>query len=233
MLTTEEAWDTVKKWDGMHRSPSPENRRKPDGIRMLQNSFVETVFTTAHPLSIVLWWGPFVGWTVYRTTQTHTLRAGAGLFLLGVFLWTLIEYSAHRWLYHAVAPPATDEGKFSRFVMHGYYHEFPNDKKRLVAPLVMSVPFAVVTALVYYFVIGENAWLPVLGGTFIGYLVYDWIHYYTHHFHPRRGLGKWLRDYHLAHHFTHHDSHFGISSPLWDLMFGSYRPRHRRQTRQE
>ncbi len=80
MLTTEEAWDTVKKWDGLHRSPSPENRRRPDGIRMLQNSFVETVFTTAHPLSILLWWGPFVGWAVYRTTQTHTLPAGAGLF---------------------------------------------------------------------------------------------------------------------------------------------------------
>ncbi len=55
-----------------------------------------------------------------------------------------------------------------------------------------------------------------------GYLAYDWTHYYTHHFRPRRGLGKWLRTYHLRHHYHDPNAYFGISSPLWDLLFGTF-----------
>lgn len=127
---TEEAWDTVEKWGGMPGSTSMDNRRKTDGIRMLKNALVETVFATAHPLSILLWWGPCVGWAAYRTAQTYAMSLGIGLFLLGMFVWTFIEYSAHRWLYHAVASLTTAEQKFSRFIMHGYHHEFPNDRQR-------------------------------------------------------------------------------------------------------
>ncbi len=33
------------------------------------------------------------------------------------------------------------------------------------------------------------------------------------------GLGRFLRQYHLAHHYAVPDRHFGVSSPLWDLVF--------------
>jgi sterol desaturase/sphingolipid hydroxylase (fatty acid hydroxylase superfamily) len=52
-------------------------------------------------------------------------------------------------------------------------------------------------------------------------VVYDSIHYATHHFTMRSGIGKFLKEYHLRHHY--HDDHtaYGVSSPLWDVVFGT------------
>ena len=32
-------------------------------------------------------------------------------------------------------------------------------------------------------------------------------------------FGKFLRQYHLTHHYASPDRHFGVSSPLWDVVF--------------
>jgi hypothetical protein len=45
------------------------------------------------------------------------------------------------------------------------------------------------------------------------------IHYYTHHGRPRSRWGKYLRAYHLSHHHRHQHRLFGVSQPLWDLIF--------------
>jgi sterol desaturase/sphingolipid hydroxylase (fatty acid hydroxylase superfamily) len=55
----------------------------------------------------------------------------------------------------------------------------------------------------------------------IGYLGYDGVHYFTHHFKARSRLGKFLKRYHLVHHHTGVDGLYGVSSPLWDYVFGS------------
>ena len=46
------------------------------------------------------------------------------------------------------------------------------------------------------------------------------------------GLGRFLREYHLRHHFRDDDLGYGVSSPLWDYVFGtvSTRARADRQT---
>jgi sterol desaturase/sphingolipid hydroxylase (fatty acid hydroxylase superfamily) len=53
----------------------------------------------------------------------------------------------------------------------------------------------------------------------IGYLCYDYIHYATHHFPMTSPVGKYLRKYHLQHHYSGEDSKYGVSSPLWDYIF--------------
>ena len=118
----------------------------------------------------------------------------------------------------------TPPERLRAFLLHGYHHEFPDDPMRLVAPPLMSWPIGVAIALILYALIGPPSWLPMFAGMSAGYLAYDWIHYYTHHFHPRRGIGKWLRSYHMLHHFQDRESRFGVSSPLWDLVFGTYKP---------
>ena len=32
-------------------------------------------------------------------------------------------------------------------------------------------------------------------------------------------VGRYLRQYHLVHHYKTPDRHFGVSSPLWDFVF--------------
>ncbi|MCX7670270.1 MAG: sterol desaturase family protein [Anaerolineae bacterium] len=37
----------------------------------------------------------------------------------------------------------------------------------------------------------------------------------------RRGYLKFLKRYHMMHHFKQPDAYFGVSSPLWDMVFGT------------
>ena len=107
---------------------------------------------------------------------------------------------------------------------HGYHHEFPRDPYRLVAPPFMSWPLALVIGTGYALGFGA-LWTPLFAGTVAGYLAYDWIHYYAHHARPKTRIGRFMQRYHLQHHYRDHDAHFGISCPLWDLVFGTYKVR--------
>jgi len=52
----------------------------------------------------------------------------------------------------------------------------------------------------------EYAWFA---GTVGGYIWYDLTHYYLHHAAPTTAAGKWLRKYHLVHHFQTPDRRYG------------------------
>jgi dihydroceramide fatty acyl 2-hydroxylase len=59
-------------------------------------------------------------------------------------------------------------------------------------------------------------------GLVAGYVWYDLTHYYLHHAVPTSETGKWMRKYHLVHHFKTPQVRYGITTPLWDLIFGTY-----------
>jgi len=71
---------------------------------------------------------------------THGFMSGAsalGLFLLGLFGFTFLEYAVHRYLYHI---PATTPGRVKfQYTMHGVHHEYPKDKTRLAMPPIVTV----------------------------------------------------------------------------------------------
>jgi len=65
-----------------------------------------------------------------------------------------------------------------------------------------------------------DCWLAPLFAAFMtGYLAYDLIHYATHHWPMKSGIGKFLTQYHLKHHYKTPDARYGVSSPLWDKVF--------------
>lgn len=220
---TEELLQTVRRWDGKLLGPGPENRRL-EGIQVFRTPWFERGFAKAHPIMPGVWWGPVVAVCVYLTvidprfSWTSALARLAG----GVLAWTLLEYFLHRWFFHK-DPGDTFEGKLRQFMVHGYHHEFPNDRMRLVAPLLLSGSLGIPIGIAYYFAAGSYDWLAWFAGSITGYLAYDWTHYYTHHFSPTTRLGKFLRRYHMEHHYKDSDSHYGISSPLWDFVFGTWR----------
>lgn len=217
---TPEFTEAVNRWDGRVGAPHPENRKK-NGISVYENPFVEKYFARAHPLLPGVWTIPLIGFALYKGWTTSGLRPVMVLafFGLGVLVWSLFEYLLHRFIFH-MRPSDDFNSKARMFMFHGYHHEFPNDKHRLVAPLIMSLPLGAMFGVIYFFLAG-NAWLPMLAGTALGYLSYDWIHYYTHHFRPKKGIGKYLRRFHMVHHYKDWDRNHGISSPLWDLFFFS------------
>ena len=105
------------------------------------------------------------------------------------------------------------------WIIHGVHHEHPNDPLRLVMPPAVSVPLGAVVFGLLYLAFGSS-YAPGLGaGFFAGYLAYDMIHYYVHHFSPRGRLGRMLRERHMRHHFQDDTKGFGISAPYWDEVF--------------
>lgn len=204
----------------------PKRADQPKSIRIFESPILE-FFSHSHPITPGLWFAPFIVAAWVTCPAKVGLGTTAALFIAGVLFFSLFEYGLHRIVFHGLIRLADRDPRFrfTAFMAHGYHHEFPNDRSRLVMPPMISWPLAVLFALFFYGVLGAERYLPPLAGTMAGYIAYDWVHYYTHHFHPRSRLGKWVRAYHLRHHFQDHDAFFGISSPLWDLVFRTFRSR--------
>jgi sterol desaturase/sphingolipid hydroxylase (fatty acid hydroxylase superfamily) len=93
-------------------------------------------------------------------------------------------------------------------------------------PPIVSVPLALGFYGLFYLLLAvlldARSWLPPMFSGFIaGYLIYDLTHYATHHFPMRWGPLKFLKRYHMQHHYKTPDKRFGVSSPLWDVVFGT------------
>lgn len=207
----------------------PERPIGPDGkkakpanrMRVFKSDFIETYLAQAHPITPGIWFGGFVIYGLYAGIRDFAL-VGIPLFLLGVLITTLIEYFLHRVVFHFNAK--NEKERLQLFLMHGYHHDFPNDPMRLVLPPIVIWPFAAIVAGLWYLAFGAYFW-PVYGGTCAGYIAYDWMHYYTHYFNPKKGtIGYWIKRYHMLHHHDSPNHRYGITSPLWDLAFGTYLP---------
>jgi len=198
-------------------------------VRLFRSNFLE-FFTHISPVVVLIIWVPVVVFFVWRSADQVALPAGASRLqipvavLLGVFIWTLTEYVVHRFVFHYHARTPGLQKIF--FMFHGVHHSQPQCKTRLVMPPAVSIPMAVLFYGIFYLVVGRlldaPSWVPALfAGFILGYLVYDMIHYATHHFPMRSGYLRYLKRYHMQHHFKTPERRFGVSSPLWDKVFGT------------
>ena len=199
----------------------PGTARKEQSIRLFRNDFLEAL-THVHPIVPLLFWGPVAGYLLWRSVGDQGLPAGQllGVGALGLFVWTLAEYGLHRFVFHY--PAKGPVGRYLVFMFHGVHHAAPRDKTRLVMPPGGSI--IVMAALYPVFLLAVPApWIaPFLAFFIIGYLIYDYIHYATHHFAMRAPLLHFLKVYHLQHHYGAEGLRYGVSSPVWDRVFGTY-----------
>lgn len=162
---------------------------------------------------------PVILWSSYRSLALDTGWLFPLLFIAGVLHWTLMEYVIHRFAFHYDAK--TPFGKRFIWLSHGVHHDWPNDKLRLVFPPAISVPLALIFWGLYTWWFGDVIRYGMFAGLTAGYLAYDMIHYFVHHYASKNPVFKWLRAYHLAHHFRHEPLRYGVSVPLWDYVFGT------------
>jgi len=194
---------------------------KNETVRMFESDFME-FFSRVHPVIPLVLYLPVIGYMLYVSLWQRQLSiiAVTALFLLGVLLWTLIEYLIHRYVFHY--EPKTRWGKQLHYVIHGVHHDYPNDARRLVMPPVISIPLAFLFYGLFLLIFGSLT-PTVFAGLVFGYVCYDMLHYATHHRAMKRGAWLWLKQYHLRHHFKDDHVGYGISSPLWDYVFGTTR----------
>lgn len=146
---------------------------------------------------------------------TDLSARGLALVGAGALAWTFVEYWLHRLFFHLA--PTTPARRVTAYLVHRHHHHAPGDRTRLVATPLQSLGLFLLLLGVYA-PLGPARW-PLLAGGMLGYLAYELVHYSAHHRRPRSALGRALRRHHLRHHFADEARNFGISSPLWDLVF--------------
>jgi sterol desaturase/sphingolipid hydroxylase (fatty acid hydroxylase superfamily) len=206
-------------------SPEAETRRliteeRPQRMRIFKNDFLESL-TLVRWQSIFKFWPPVIIALIYWGNHQYSLSFATNFVLIfsGILFWSLAEYLIHRFPFHW--SPDTEWGKQLVYSMHGNHHEDPFDPLRGVMPIVPAIIYVSILYGLFSLVVPAQFFNVFFGGFLIGYLCYDGIHYYTHHAKPKNKVGKYLRRVHLVHH-VHSDMMYGISSPLWDLIFGTY-----------
>lgn len=189
-------------------------------VRLFKNPILE-YFSHIHPITPVVVFVPFALIFLYLSLTTVGILNTIFLFIVGVLLWTIFEYSFHRWAFHY--HPKSVTGKKIHFLVHGIHHDYPRDRTRLVMPLLVSVPLALLFYFIFQSVFGvfHNA---AFAGFILGYVAYDSIHYATHHMPMKGKIGKYLKEYHLRHHYNDEHTAYGVSNPLWDYVFSTVPP---------
>jgi sterol desaturase/sphingolipid hydroxylase (fatty acid hydroxylase superfamily) len=195
-------------------------------IRLFKSDFLE-FFTHIHPVVVLIIWLPvvvgFLAFAIFSRPGGLSPLYIPAAFLVGLFVWTLAEYTLHRFLFH-FRPRAPWQERIS-FLIHGVHHAQPMEKTRLVMPPVVSVPMALLFYGLFYLVLsvllGVYLWVaPLFSGFIAGYLMYDMLHYSIHHLRLPVRAWQFLRQHHIRHH-AQPNMRFGVSSPLWDIVFGT------------
>ena len=187
--------------------------------RLFKNPFLE-MLTKTHPLVI---WGmyiPILSYIIYLGATKYGFGTSRIIltFLGGAFFWTLFEYVAHRFLFHLVSEKPSMQ-KFA-YILHGNHHHYPRDKQRLFMPPVPSLILSSIIFGTTYLILGSTAFM-FFPGFMIGYLMYGTMHYAIHAWNPPF---KWMkplwRNHHL-HHYKNEHNGFGVSTTIWDHVFGT------------
>ncbi len=191
--------------------------REDKSVRLFKNPVLE-YFSHIHPATPVVVYVPVILVSLYFGFSGINIINGILGYTGGLLIWTLLEYTIHRWAFHT--HPTSEAGKKIHFLVHGVHHDYPNDSTRLVMPLLISAPLAVGFYFLFKVLFG-NLYLTFFAGLVTGYVLYDSIHYATHHFKMKKGIFRFLREYHMRHHFQDEKTAFGVSNPLWDYVFGT------------
>ncbi len=141
-----------------------------------------------------------------------------GFFALGAFTWSFLEYVIHRWMGHDSRFRKSLFGKeHIRHHIEGDYFS-PTWKKVILAAILAAV-LSPIAALI----LGVEHGLAYVTGLLLFYGAYEALHRLDH-VHPGFGAyGRWQRGHHFYHHFENARMNHGVTSPLWDIVFGTYR----------
>lgn len=210
-------------------------------VRIFKNDVME-FFTHVHWTVPLVLYIPVVVAVLLVAGRTLPVEEVGLYALAGIALWTVVEYFAHRFVFHAgpqietevreivgQLPPGEPALQHMRtfrqrhyFIAHGVHHDFPNDTRRLVLPPSVSVPLAVGFFFLFRGLLGPGIGLAMYGGFVAGYVTYDTVHYAVHHFSLHNAVMLYLKKHHYRHHYNDSTKDFGVTSPAWDVVMGTF-----------
>lgn len=187
--------------------------------QLLKNKWLDKLTRThiSIPVSIFfLYAAGLLYWTILYTQINP--RQTVLLFFVGTFFFTFVEYAVHRRVFHMIGDKLWKRNL--TYKLHGIHHDYPKDKERLAMPPILSVSIATLLLGLFYLILNDYAF-SFLAGFLVGYALYLVVHYSTHAFTPPNNFLKTLWVHHAIHHYQDQNVAFGVSSPLWDYIFGT------------
>ncbi len=140
---------------------------------------------------------------------------------IGIIWWTFLEYMIHRYFFHW----ASYLKKFNYYIgsFHLYHHRTPKDRRVYTSGVTPAIFWSIVSMAIFpqFFSMNESYLISLM--TLISYFVYEFAHYYAHVSEAKRGYLKFIQQNHLHHHLNP-SVNFGQTSPLWDIILGTYEP---------
>jgi 4-hydroxysphinganine ceramide fatty acyl 2-hydroxylase len=160
-----------------------------------------------------------------RLDQTSSHRF-LWLFPVGVLIWTLLEYGLHRFVFHVRVPLRNPQLREFVNSSHLLHHASPRDRNKvLVQPTFGLVVSAILFIATYISTGSLFSTTAIMTGIWAGFLYYEAVHYRVHFSLSGSGFIARQRRMHFYHHFTNNKRCFGVTSPLWDYVFGTTLPR--------
>ena len=160
--------------------------------------------------------------------ETISLAASCALLVSGLLSWGLLEYGLHRFAFHYDA--RSELGRKIVYAAHLAHHDNPRASNGIFSSLIISTPVATAYLLLAWIATGSvRAASYLFTGLVVGYCYYEWLHFRSHHRRARLRLFRYLQKYHLLHHHQTPERRFGVTSPLFDIVFGTFQPVSNRQ----
>jgi len=157
---------------------------------------------------------------VLRTDAPSLAVAGA-LLSAGLFSWGFVEYATHRWVLHRI--PRDKGFNLPGNLTHLRHHDDPQSLQRLNVQLSESVPVCVGYFLLAWALSGNwQAATYLFTGLMAGYFFYEYLDFQAHHGTSRTRLIRYLRKYHNQHHHYDATVRYGVTSPLFDYLLGTF-----------
>jgi sterol desaturase/sphingolipid hydroxylase (fatty acid hydroxylase superfamily) len=200
----------------MYEEIKPQNK----GTKQLfQNPILEKLSRTHISVPLIIFFTYAAALLYWSVTHTDlSIGTTVVMFFVGVIAFTWVEYNVHRYFFHMA--PSTERKAKVQYTMHGVHHEYPKDKTRLAMPPVLSITIATVLLFVFRLILGDFVF-SFLPGFLVGYAGYLSVHYMVHAFQPPKNMFKALWINHGLHHYKNGEMVYGVSSPLWDYIYGT------------
>ncbi len=137
---------------------------------------------------------------------------------IGAVTWSLLEYLIHRWLGHAVwLRPNPFASEHVRHHSEGNYFAPTSKKVLTVGAVILLLWYPAITVL------GSAVGISFVIGFTGMYVTYEVVHR-RDHTHPGIGAyARFLRRHHFHHHYEDPSTNHGVTSPIWDWVFGTFR----------
>lgn len=140
---------------------------------------------------------------------------------IGILAWTFLEYCLHRFLFH-LSHKISEPWNTLFLDIPTKHHLTPESLDSQFTPVSWVILFVGLSMVFCYFKFIVP--LSLLTGMLIGYIIYEWDHWKTHHYESNLCFIKYMKRYHNFHHYISPNKNYGITSPFWDVVFRTYQP---------